>query len=468
MLSGVTLAYVGCLGYLTVRNHYGFGTAGFDIGIFDQGVWLLSRLQIPFVTVRGLHLFGDHTSFVLLALVPLYWVFPSAAVLLVVQSLALGAGAVPAFLIAREKLRSEWCAFACALAYLAHPAVAWTNFENFHPDSFEVPLVLSAFYFIFTHRWRWFAACIAALLLVKEDVGLLTFVLGLYVAWGHRRDVGLVTAAASVVWSVIVLFVLLPAFNEGGSLYGSRLTAQFGGVAGLVRTVVSQPWEIVALAAGPDQRWYVWQLIASFGLLSLLAPGVLLVAAGPLLVNLLSSFPYQHQLKYHYSTLIVPVLAVSAVVGIARSRSMQNRRVLAVVLAVAAVACGYLWGPLGRDPAWVADPHAPQAQAARQAIAMIPPDAAVSASYPYVPHLTHRRQIYEFPNPWHATNWGDGTQEGTRLPFADDIDYLLVTSSVRNDPDDGAIIRRLEGSQFAVVFESEGVVVLKRSPGTGG
>jgi hypothetical protein len=40
--------------YWSVRNHAGFHTGAFDIGIFDQGVWLLSRFHEPFVTARGL------------------------------------------------------------------------------------------------------------------------------------------------------------------------------------------------------------------------------------------------------------------------------------------------------------------------------------------------------------------------------------------------------------------------------
>jgi uncharacterized membrane protein len=459
----VTVAYILCLAYLTIRNHHGFGTFGFDIGIFDQGVWLLSRFATPFVTVRGLHLFGDHTSFLLLGLVPLYWVFPSPAVLLGAQSVALGAGAIPAFLIARHKLRSEWCAFACALAYLAHPAVAWTNFENFHPDSFEIPLVLCAFYFVYTRSWWWFAASVGALLLVKEDVALLTFALGVYVAWLHRRDVGLATAVLSLGWLLVALLVLIPAFNDAGGLYGSRLTGHFGGLGGFTETLVRRPWEIAALALGPERRWYLWQLLASFALLSLLAPAVLLVAAGPLLVNLLSSFPYQHQLRYHYSTLIVPVLVVSAIVGIARFRSTRVRGVLAVLMAASAVTAAYLWGPIGRHDVPVADPGTPHAVAAREAMSMVPAEAAVSASHRYVPHLTHRRQIYEFPNPWRAANWGDWTSEGARLPFADDIDYLLITTADRNDPHGGPIIRRLEEKEFVRMFASEGVELLRRS-----
>lgn len=467
-LGAVTGGYIVLLTYLTVRNHYGFGTAGFDIGIFDQGVWLLSRLQTPFVTVRGLHLFGDHASFLLLALVPIYWVAASPAVLLGAQALALGAGAVPSFLIARHTLRSEWCALACATAYLAHPAVAWTNVENFHPDSFEVPLVLFAFYFTLKKRWGLFAACVGALLLVKEDVALLTFVLGLYVALRHHRGIGLATAAASVIWVAMLLVVVFPTFNEAGWLYGSRLTTQFGGVGGLLESLVTEPWTIVAPAFGSDQRWYLWQLFASFGLLSLLAPAVLVVAAGPLLSNLLATFPYQHQIEYHYSTLIVPVLTVSAILGIARFRSMRIRGGLAIVLVVAALAGAYVWGPLGQDARPVADPGSAHAQAARDAIAMIPDEAVVSSHYRYVPHLTHRTHVYEFPNPWRASNWADGSREGATLPIADEVDYLLLTAATRDEPGHGEVLRRLEQHAFRRVFEAEGVVLLVSSDAQGG
>ena len=44
------------------------------LGIFDQGVWLLSRLKDPFVTIRGLPLFGDHASYRLSAWPAFQWI----------------------------------------------------------------------------------------------------------------------------------------------------------------------------------------------------------------------------------------------------------------------------------------------------------------------------------------------------------------------------------------------------------
>ena len=60
--------------YFTKRSldiHHSLGTSSYDSGLYDQGIWLLSRFDAPFVTLMGRNLLGDHTSLVLLFLVPL-------------------------------------------------------------------------------------------------------------------------------------------------------------------------------------------------------------------------------------------------------------------------------------------------------------------------------------------------------------------------------------------------------------
>lgn len=178
-----------------IRRHNAFGTFGFDFGIFDQGLWLLSRFHSPFVTIMGVHLFGDHTSFILLPLVPFYWLAPSAKILIVAQAAALSTAALPLFLLARDKLRSEWLALGIAVAFLANPALQWSGWEQFHPDVFEVPLALAALYFMTKRRWVPYAVFVVLLLAVKEDVPLMTFVLGLYVARKYDLRVGLMISS---------------------------------------------------------------------------------------------------------------------------------------------------------------------------------------------------------------------------------------------------------------------------------
>jgi len=59
VLLAMMLIYALVFTYLSIREQNNFGTFAFDLGIYDQGIWLLSHGKNAFVTVRGLHLFGD-------------------------------------------------------------------------------------------------------------------------------------------------------------------------------------------------------------------------------------------------------------------------------------------------------------------------------------------------------------------------------------------------------------------------
>jgi uncharacterized membrane protein len=441
--------------------HYGFETYGFDLAIFDQGIWLLSRFEEPFVTVLGLNLFGDHTSFLLLLLVPFYWLVPSASILLSAQAIALGAAAFPAFLIAREKLRNEIAASLVAIAYLFHPAVGLTNLENFHPDSFEVPLVMGAIYFMLKERWRFYWICIVGALLVKEDVPLLTFMLGLYIALKHDRRVGISTSVLSVGLFALNVYVILPAFNDIGTLDAWRLpTQRFGGFGGLVKTALLRPWEIMGAALGPDRPFYLWQLLIPFLLLPLAAPLVFIIAIGPLLSNLLSTFWYQYNIAYHYTTLIIPVLVTATAFAISRFRSERARVILSMMVLISAIISGWLWGPIGRRGKTVGDPSSSRSAAIRSAIEVVPVDASVSAIHYAVPHLTYREDIYEFPNPWRAQNWADGSRDGERLPVADEIEYVVIPNEM--EPDLERIVDDLQSSDYSTIHHERGFTVLRK------
>ena len=88
-------AYAVFYGMWSVRKYHAYHAPGFRHGHLRPGLWLLSRFKEPFVTILGLNLFGDHSSFILVFLVPLYWIWPDPETLLVVQTMALAVGAVP-------------------------------------------------------------------------------------------------------------------------------------------------------------------------------------------------------------------------------------------------------------------------------------------------------------------------------------------------------------------------------------
>ena len=456
------LNYAWYFGRASLRNFDAFNTPSFDLGIFDQGVWLLSRFKTPFVTILGLNLFGDHASYIMLAFVPLYWLWPSAKVLLLAQTLALAVRGGAGLPHRPQGARQPWLAVFPAVGYLLTPAVGWLNMENFHPDSFEVPLLLFAIYFMIRGRWRWFLVMVVLLLSIKEDVPLLVVPLGLYVALRYDRRVGFLTAGLAASWFVVTLFILGPLLSGTGAGHLDAWRIPFGGVAGLVSTTVERPWEVGGDLLTADKQEYLFQLLTPVLFLPLLTP-LTLVALPSVLFNLVSTFPYQYNLHYHYTSLIVPLFSAAAVLALPRFKVASTRRAMAVLLLPAALMSAYMWGPIekSREPGSFAAPYYSQAEAAREAIALIPPDAVVSARFSYSPHLGHREQVYDFPNPFNANYYGDDSQKGQRLPEADRVEYVLEIPTQLDGPS-ATVYPQLADEGFRPIFEKDGVVLLKR------
>ena len=120
---GVAVAvYIVVFCRLTFGLYDRYQMMAFDLGIFDQATWLISRGHAPFVTVRGIHLLDDHFSAFLCLLAPLYRLWDSPKTLLLAQTAALALGALPVYGLARRKTGS---APAAAGFLLRHPAAAW-------------------------------------------------------------------------------------------------------------------------------------------------------------------------------------------------------------------------------------------------------------------------------------------------------------------------------------------------------
>ncbi len=452
--------YVLRFSLLSVQVHDGYGTPGYDMGIFDQGIWLLSRFHAPFVTVMGRNLFGDHTSFILLLAVPLYWVWPHAQALLVLQTCLLAAAAVPIYLLARRRTGSGLIATALAAAYLLNPALQNGNLEQFHPEAFLVLSVSLAIYAAVESKPALLAAAVAASLLVKEDTALLMIPLAAWVYFRRDKGWGLKIAFAAVAWTAVAYGVVIAALLGTVSFYANRIP--FGGFGGLMTTPFAHPVRFWRYFRSQGRLFYLWQMAAAFGFGFAVAPEVAAIALLTVAENVLSAFPYMHQILYHYSLPVVPVLALGTVFAIGTLASSLRRYLATTVVLVAAFVSCTFWGlaPFSRNvyPHW--SPNSPQVLAINSLLRQVPPHAVVSAYYPYVAHLDHRTRIYQWPTPFRAEYWGLYRQEGQRLPFADQIQYVVIPVGL--SPADLAVWTSIS-NQYVTVAERGGVVVYRRT-----
>jgi len=380
----------------------------FDLGIFDQAAWLISRGHTPFVTVRGIHLLGDHFSALLYLLAPLYWLWDSPKVLLLAQTAALALGALPVYGLARRKTGSAPAALMFALAYLLYPAMQWSNTYEFHPDTFATPLLLAVFYFLDIRRWDGYFGALGLAALTKETVGVSIVMVGLYALLLDRR-VGGVTVALGAA-SLAMAMLTIRHFNGGSPSPYPLLYAHYGAtmpaVAGFLLVHPLAAWNALNVA---PHREYLLQLLAPLLFLSLLAPEILILAAPALLANFLSSDPFMHGIEEHYTASITPFLFAAAITGASRlCRRGGPFLIMALTINLGLWAFGgALWGPLAREQQTIYPVLSADAvREANRILSAIPPHASVSAQMALGPHLSHRAAIYTYPNPFSRSAWG--------------------------------------------------------------
>src|SRR6266508_1911502 len=121
------VVYAALLSAASLARHHAIRSGGYDLGIFDQAVWLLGHGHAPFSTIRGRDLFADHFQPALALLAPLGALGVTPAALLVLQALLLAAAAPVLYLLARARGASEGLALAVGVLWLASPLTQWAN-----------------------------------------------------------------------------------------------------------------------------------------------------------------------------------------------------------------------------------------------------------------------------------------------------------------------------------------------------
>jgi uncharacterized membrane protein len=357
-------------------------------------------------------LLAFHFEPMLLLLVPLYAV-GGISLLLVIQALALAAGAVPAYRLGRYGSGSAVAGVAVAAAYLLSPLGQWAVLADFHTSTLAVPLLLLAVERAVVHKSTAQALIAGGLAATaREDVGPAIAALGVVLLLSHaaqrirwRRGVGAVEASTArlverIGWlsgltllglglaSSIVGMLVIRSYGGGGLPFDVRYAETIGrGLGGSM-----------AALERPSVLGYAQTLLLSGGWLGLLAPLALVPALPSLALNALSTSPWMAAGKAHYSGLVLPFIVLGAAAGLRQVRAKPRLvHVLSAGLVLSS-ALGYVLegsGPLGGNyaPAEITA-HARSADSLAQSL---PPDAVVSASSALVPHLSRRAHLYVFP-----------------------------------------------------------------------
>jgi uncharacterized membrane protein len=440
-------------GALSALEHNAFETGRFDLGNMTQAVWSTVEGRPLDVTDLGgdqISRLGAHVDPVLALFAPLWLVWPSPTMLLVVQAAAIALGALPMFWLGRKHLGSEWAGVFCGLAYLVYPAVQWLALDEFHPVALACPLLAFAFWYLDEDRLWAFVPFGVLAALTKEEIPLVIAALGVWYAIAKgRRLAGTMIAVAGTATTALWLGAVIPHFREGAepAFYG-RYDAVGGSPAGIVKTSVTDPVAIAQAVTERRDLLYLVELGLPLAALFLLAPLALIAAVPELLANLLSSVGNQTSIRFHYTAPITPFLLAAAILG--ASQFVRRREAAAAILAVSLVA-GIVIGPL-RAGELVPEQRSDHDRIAERAVALIPPDAPVSSTNGLGGHLSERRRIHSFPvisdSEWVAVD----------LKRASYLDRRSDSSTTAVP-----LAELLRSGSWSKVFDEDGIIVLRRT-----
>ncbi|MBX6168452.1 MAG: DUF2079 domain-containing protein [Thermobispora bispora] len=444
-----------------------FRAGAYDLVIFDQAIRSYAHFHAPVSMLKGVHngfgpgfcVLGDHWSPALALLAPLYWIHDGPATLLVAQAVLL-ALSIPfvwayAFRASSAVTAGRRVAYPVAVAY----ALSWPITEavafDFHEVAFAPLLTAAALERYQAGRTR--AALLAglALLLVKEDMGLLLAGFGLFLLTRRGdRIAGALLVAGGAAAALVATHVLIPHFGGRAGYYWAYWTLG-PDLPRAVAHAVTHPGEVAALLADPPSKLRTLALTLAPVLFTAVLSPLGLALLPPLLERMLAvAYPNWWAPRYHYTAFVVAIVFATGVDGALRAAARLRRRpatfvrawaLLTLAVAVALVPF-FSFGAL-LTPGFYAETA--RTRAAERAAAAVPDGVLVEAADSLAPALSPRTRTLLWDRtprwaPWVAADVG-----ARAFPFG----------SVRAQ---AARVETLRARGYRVVFREAGYVVLTR------
>lgn len=303
-------------------RHALFQSTAFDLGIFDQAIYLISQNQTPFSSLMQMHILGDHAAVIYYPLALLYKIYPDVHWLFLVQAVALSLGALPSWSLARLAGLTRSQSRAIAFMYLLYPVVFNINLFDFHPEVIALPALLAAILAARLNKIIWFCSAVLLVLSCKAVLSLTVAAMGFWLlVCEKKRRCGAIAILLGAAWFLIASQKIIPLFS-GSEVAGVGRYSYLGkSVLEIVINLLLKPQLVLGKILSFDTFKYIfilalpliWGLLPFSHKIGLRYLTPLIPAIPTLAINILSDLPFQRSLAYQYSVPIIPFLLLAVI-----------------------------------------------------------------------------------------------------------------------------------------------------------
>ena len=460
----ITLSIISFITFLIsflalVFRYKSYQSPNFDFGIFVNSFYNIRRGGAPIIAcerdVLQSH-FCVHLSPILYIVFPLFFIFPFPETVQFFQAFSVSVGIIPLILLMKGKKLSNNLILIIGILYAIFPALYAAGYYDFHENCFLTFIILFLIYFMEKKKYIPFYIFLLLLFSVKEDAAFYSFVLGLFMIFNKKNYVhGSITSVLSVIYFMIAVMIL----NKIGSgamydRFDNLIYYKTDGLIGAIKTILNNPGYafeqmfITESNIGAKLLYFINLFLPlAFIPLVIKKPSYLILLI-PCLLNFLTLYPYQYDIRFQYSFGIIAFLFYLVVLNIDTISIDVKEKALVVSLAssfILFLGFGFLF--LTENASYYFT-YRDVWKSNDAALKMIPNDASVCASYEFCPHLSNRKVLYE---EYYHKNKTDIDYVVLNIPTSEEIIYNQTKLEYYLD------------NGYMEFYSTENIIILKHS-----
>jgi len=403
---------------LSIMKHEAFSTGMYDLGNMDQAIWNASKgyglenttQLFPYDNKTRL---ANHVEPIYFFIALIYKFIPNIYILLILQTIFITLGIIIIFIISLDILHNKFKAFIISLVFAFFPTVQHMNLFDFHADVLAIPFLLGV-YFAYNKR-RFIALWIFLFfaLLCKEYAGLAILGLGLLIMIKNKDfKNGIIIGLVGALYFFFAVYFIMPFFNNNNqSDIVKMLWSQQGGENGIYNIIfyfIRNPNKLAETIFTLKNFEGLFYLFFPLGFIPFVSPVILLTILPVISKDILVGL----DVGIHRLACALPLIFICFIYSIKKIEEYCNKKnhndfkmFVWIFIIVSVFFSSWAYGPSPIGHRFWREKYkyiqTAQTKLYRKFLSKIPEKEVISVSDCFAPHLTHRRYIYIFPQPFY-------------------------------------------------------------------
>ncbi len=381
----------------------------FDFGIFAQGFEFMKQTgEFKTVVERGHELshFAVHCSPIFYLALPIYFIFPKAETVAVIQAIMVALPVLPIYLLGKQYKLSNKVVAVIIAVYALFPATVGGIFYDIHENCFLTFMILMLIWAVEKKKNIVTAIFLILTLFVKEDAAMYVIILGIFwIASRKSKARGLIMIVVGAIYFVIALKII-NSFGYGimDFRYSNMFYDPQGGFIQMARVFITNPGYVLSQiiandnAANMDKIAYIMEIFIPVGAL-IFATGRkysrYILLGTIVVVSLITTYPYQHDIGFQYNFGHIALIIYLIIMNVADMK--QDKKKKLVVSSTIICAIMFMGFVLPKAPRYVTmyNDNSATIQKFNKAVSMVPKNKSVFTTGWVMPHMSKNLKCYD-------------------------------------------------------------------------